>query len=136
MSEKPKHVMYSHPHSEVVGKGLILHNGKFWEVVVEEINPLVNFNNDFNIHFYITIPRCISILENNLPCLHELNLIDLGICYLEKCDNCSYKRLTLKSHKKERSEVYLKIDALITRNNSKINNCYDLINLLNDEKEL
>ena len=82
----------------------------------------------------------IFILPNNLSCSKKelkedgIYLIDIGFCYLEKCDNCSFKRLTLKSHDKEISEILTKIDALIIRKS--IKDCDELLDVLCNEKKL
>lgn len=136
MNEKPHKLNYHHRHAEFRGECAIWHNGRIWEIVVEEINPLITYNTEEpNIHYYIKMIRCPNVLNNDELCLNELYLIDIGICYLEKCDNCSFKRLTLKSHDKEKLEILTKIDALIMRKGG-INDCYDLLKLLYDEKKL
>ena len=136
MNEKPNKINYHHRHAEFRGVCSILHDGRIWEIVVEEINPLMTYRTaESNIHYYVKMIRCPNILNNDELCLNELYLIDMGFCYLEKCDNCSFKRLTLKSHAKEKSEILTKIDALIMRK-GRINDCNDLLKLLYDEEKL
>ncbi|WP_296883926.1 hypothetical protein [uncultured Methanobrevibacter sp.] len=135
MKEKPHKINYHHRHADFVGRCPISHDGGLWEVVVEEINPLITYNTgESNIHYYIDKLRCTNKLNNGEPCLSELYLIDIGFCYLEKCDNCSFKRLTLKSHEKEISEILTKIDALIIRKS--IKDCDELLDVLCNEKKL
>lgn len=136
MKEKPHKINdYHHRYAEFRGRCLISHDGGLWEVVVEEINPLITYNTgESNIHYYIDKLRCINELNNGEPCLSELYLIDIGFCYLEKCDNCSFKRLTLKSHDREISEILTKIDALIMRKG--IKNCDELLKTLSNEEKL
>lgn len=136
MHEKPHKIKYHHRYGEFKAKGPIWHDGKIWEIVVEEINPLINFNKESNIHYYVNSPRCPNRINNGELCLNELHLIDIGVCYLEKCDNCSFKRFTLKSHGREKSEILTKIEALILRKKSQIEYWEDLVELLKDEKKL
>ncbi|MBP3792155.1 MAG: hypothetical protein ILA26_09010 [Methanobrevibacter sp.] len=135
MSEKPHKINYHHRHAEFRGRRPILHDGGIWEIVVEEINPLFTYNtSESNINYYVDKIRCCNELNNGELCLSELYLIDIGFCYLEKCDNCSFKRVTLKSHDREISEILTKIDALIVRKD--IKDCYELLDVLSNEEEL
>lgn len=136
MHETPNKKNYKDPDAKFIGSGPILHNGRIWEIVVEEINPFMNLNNKSNIHYYVNAPLCHNKLNDNELCFSELYLKDIGFCYLEKCDNCSFKRLTLKSYGQEASEILTKIDALIRRQRGKIEDCHDLIELLKQKWDL
>lgn len=135
MNEKPHRKNYSHPKAEFRGKCPILYDGGIWEIVVEEINPLITYKTgESTIHYYVDKLRCCNELNNGELCLSELYLTDIGFCYLEKCGNCSSKRLTLKSHAREISEILTKIDALIMRKG--IKDCDELLDVLYAGEEL
>lgn len=135
MNEKPIKSNYPHPYSEFRGLCPILHNGRIWDIIVEEINPLITYKTaESNIHYYIKSVRCPNELNKGVLCLNELYHIDMGFFFLEKCYNCSFKRLTLKSYDKETSEILTKIDGLIIKKS--IIDCYDLLKVLHNEKIL
>lgn len=58
MHETPNKTNYKHPNAKPISKSPFFHECRIWEIVVEEINPFINLNNESNIHYYINAIRC------------------------------------------------------------------------------
>lgn len=134
--EKPRFLYIPHSKAEYFDEGYIIHNNIIWKIVVEDINPLYDFENPFTYHYYISKPLCLNCALKENPSLVKLERNDLLFFYLEKCYKCNNKKIRFKSFNKERYGLQILIDGEIEASPKKIYTANDLVNLLKNIQEL